>query len=116
MDSVRIAKVDSLLQSEISDIITRKIKDPRIGFFSIISVDVSKDLHVAKIFISIYGDEESKKKTLDGLISASGFIHNELRKRLKIKFIPEIVFKIDPSIEYSVHISKIIEELKEEGL
>ena len=115
MHSIRIAKVDSLLQSEISDIIRREIKDPRIGFVSIISVDVSKDLHVAKVFVSMYGDEESRKKTLDGLISASGFIHNELRKRLRIKFIPEIVFKIDTSIEYGVHISKVIEELKEKG-
>ncbi len=113
MDSVRIAKVDSLLQSEISDIIKREIKDPRIGFVSITKVEVSKDLHVAKVFISLYGDEKSKQKTLDGLISAAGFIHNELKKRLRIKFIPEIVFKIDTSIEYGVHISKVIEELKE---
>ena len=113
MDSVRIAKVDSLLQAEISDIIRKEIKDPRIGFVSITQVEVSKDLHVAKVFISMYGDEESKKKTLDGLISASGFIHNELRKRLRIKFIPEIAFKVDTSIEYGVYISKVLEELKE---
>lgn len=112
MQGLRTAKVNSLIKSEISDIISQKIKDPRIGFATIVSVEVSKDLRVAKVFVSIYGDEEEKKKTMDGLMSASKFIHNELRKRLRIKIIPEIVFKIDTSIEYSIHISKLIEELK----
>jgi ribosome-binding factor A len=115
MQGLRTAKVNALIKSEISDIIRRKIKDPRIGFATITSVEVSKDLRVAKVFVSVYGDEESKKKTLEGLISAAGFVHNELRKRLRIKIIPEIIFKIDTSIEYGIHISKMIEDLKEKG-
>ncbi len=112
MQSLRTAKVNSLIKLEISDIINRKIKDPRVGFATITSVEVSKDLRLAKVFVSVYGDEESKKKTMDGLMSASKFIHNELGKRLRIKIIPDIVFKIDTSIEYSIHISKLIDELK----
>ncbi|MEW6095968.1 MAG: 30S ribosome-binding factor RbfA [bacterium] len=115
MQNLRIAKVNALIKSEISDIINRKIKDPRVGFVTITSVEVSKDLRVAKVFVSVYGDDETKKKTLDGLMSASVFVHNELRRRLRIKIIPEIVFKIDTSIEYGLHISKLIDELKEKG-
>lgn len=115
MQPLRTAKVNALIKSEISDIISRKVKDPRIGFVTITSVEVSKDLRIAKVYVSIYGDDESKKKTLAGLISAAGFVHSELRKRLRIKIIPEIIFKIDTSIEYSVYISKMIEDLKEKG-
>lgn len=115
MENLRIAKVNALIKSEISDIISRKIKDPRVGSVTITSVDVSKDLRVAKVFVSVYGDDEAKKKTLAGLTSAAGFVHNELKKRLRIKIIPHIVFKIDTSIEYGVYISKLIDKLKEKG-
>jgi len=115
MESVRTSKVESLIKAEISEIISRKIKDTRIGFVTITSVKVSKDLRLAKVFVSIYGSDEDKKKTLEGLTSASKFIHNELKKRLRIKIIPEIVFKIDTSIEYGIYISKVIEELKKKG-
>jgi len=115
MESIRTSKVESLIKAEISEIISRKIKDPRIGFVTITSVKVSKDLHLAKVFVSIYGSDEDKKKTLEGLISASQFVHHELKKRLRIKIIPEIVFKIDPSIEYGIYIAKVIDELKKKG-
>lgn len=115
MESIRTLKVESLIKAEISDIICRKIQDPRIGFTTITSVEVSKDLRLAKVFVSIYGSEEDKKKALEGLISASKFVHNELRKRMRIKIIPEIVFKIDTSIEYGIHMAKVIDELKEKG-
>ncbi|MEW6607468.1 MAG: 30S ribosome-binding factor RbfA [bacterium] len=115
MESFRTAKVGALIKEEISDIITRKIKDPRIGFVTITDVEVSKDLQVAKVFVSIYGDDESKRNTLEGLTNARRFIHNELRKRMRIKFIPEIIFKIDTSIEYGMHINELLQELKEKG-
>jgi len=115
MEGLRIAKVNALLKSEISDIISRKIKDPRVGFATITLVEVSKDLHVAKVFVSVYGDDETKKKTLDGLMSASKFIRNELKNRLRIKIIPEIVFKIDTSMEDAMHIFKLLDELKKKG-
>ncbi|MBI4377933.1 MAG: 30S ribosome-binding factor RbfA [Nitrospinae bacterium] len=114
MQFKRSERVSELMREEISSILMRELKDPRIGFITLTRIELSQDLRNAKIFVSIMGGEDEKKNTMKGLESASGFIKWELRKRLRLKIIPEIIFKIDTSIEHSDKISRILGELKDE--
>ena len=113
--SKRIDRVGELLLKEISDILLREIKDPRIGFVTLTRVEVTKDLRHSKVFVSILGENTDKTKALEGLSSAAGYIRGELGRRLRLKYIPELTFKIDNSIEYAAHIAKVLDDIKKEG-
>lgn len=110
----RADRVKELLRQEISQIIKEEIKDPRIGFATVTDVELSYDLRHAKVFVSVYGDEESRKDTLKGLQSASGFIRNEIGKRIRMKHVPEVLFRFDESIERGARISKLLHEIHSE--
>lgn len=110
----RYERVKHLIAEEVSNIIEYKISDPRIGLITVVSVDLSPDLSLAKIHFSLYGSEEEKKKSKKGLISAKSFIRSELARRLAMRYVPEIALRFDETIEYSFHISEILEELNEE--
>lgn len=107
----RLDRVNSLLQKEISDILRSELKDPRIGFVSVIGVDTSPGLRYAKVRVSVMGTGEEKKKSLDALSRASGFIRDLLLHRLDIKRIPQLEFILDENIEYSIHISQVLDSL-----
>lgn len=115
MANKRAIRVGELLKEEISQIVLREMKDPRIGFVSITDVEVSGDLRHAKVFISVYGSEKEKEETLKGLQEARGYVRKLIGDRIKIYHIPEIIFRYDDSIEKGVHISEIIKDLKESG-
>ncbi len=108
----RTERVGDQIRSEISDIIARRLNDPRIGFVTVTAVEMSEDLRHAKVFVSVYGDDKTKIQTMKGLKSASGFIRGEIGHRLRIKFTPEIVFKLDTSMERAEHILSILEEIE----
>lgn len=91
-----------------------EIRDPRIGFVTLTSIKLSDDLRNAKVFVSVLG-ENKKDTALEGLNSASNYIRKEIGKRIRIRYTPELVFKIDESIEQSMRINRILEELKEDG-
>ena len=110
----RERRVGELLKEEISKIIRREVKDPRIGFVSVTDVEVSGDLRHAKVFVSVYGDEKEKKDTMAGLEKATGFIRKLVGDRIKIHHTPEIIFRYDDSIEHGVYISKLIKEVRNE--
>jgi ribosome-binding factor A len=99
------------MKQEIADILMRKIKDPRIGFVTVTEVEVADDLRNAKVFVSVYGSE--KAATLKGLESASPFIRSELGKRMRMKFIPELLFRYDDSVERGAHINELLHEIQE---
>lgn len=108
----RSGRLSEEIKKEVSKMIFEEIKDPRISnMTSITDIEVTKDLRYAKIYISVYGNEDEKKNTLEGLKSATGFIRHELGKRIKLRYTPELIFEIDNSIEYGAHISKILKEL-----
>jgi len=107
----RTDRLGEVIKKEMSDLIAREIKDPRIGFISIIEVVLSKDLRQARVYVSIYGKEEEKEDSFIGLKSASGFIRMELGKRLRLRYAPKLDFVLDSSIEQASHISKILENL-----
>ena len=112
MTSYRTDQVGGQVRQEIMDIIRRELKDPRIGFVSITQVRMSPDLRSARVRISVLGDAEQQQASLEGLNSAKGVIRHELGRRLQnLRFSPDLHFEIDPSIEYSVHISKRLREI-----
>ncbi|MFH0873067.1 MAG: 30S ribosome-binding factor RbfA [bacterium] len=115
MQSKRPERVSGLLKEEIGQLIQRGLKDPRIGFVTITEIVLSRDLRHAKVFFSSYGDEEAKLRSLEGLRSALGFIRGELGRRLDLRFIPELDFRIDNSVEYAFHIEEVLHQMKKES-
>jgi len=112
----RIDQVAGQVRQEVMEIIQRNLKDPRIGFVSITSVRMSPDLRQARVRVSVYGEQEEQEETLRGLNSAKGLIRHELGRRLSnLRFSPDLHFELDPSIEYSVHISKRLREVLPEA-
>lgn len=113
-NSIKYSRMNGEVQREISKIIARDIKDPRINpMTSVVSVDVTPDLKYAKVFVSVLGNDEEKEKTRRGLASASFHIRSLLAKSLNLRNTPELTFLIDDSIEYGVNMSKKIDELIE---
>jgi len=110
----RSQRVSDLLRREIADIIIYRLKDPRISFVTVTGVDVTDDIKIARVYVSIFQDED-KKITLEVLNSAKSFIRSELSKRLRMKFIPSIEFRLDTSIEYGNRIEKLFKEIEGKG-
>lgn len=108
----RNEKVASEIKKEITKILREKVSDPRIGFVSIIDVEVTPDLKNAKIFFSVLGDEKIKKETQAGLQSASSFVRSELGQALELRFVPEIAFVYDKGIERGSRVLSIMNKLK----
>ena len=112
--SKKIEQLEKSLKKVINNIIYRKINDPRINFTTITRIQASSDLKHAKIYVSIYGDEDHNKNCLEGLKSATKFIRGEIGRQLKIRFIPEIEFKIDENMEYQYKLLKMVSEVHPE--
>lgn len=111
-NSIKNTRINEEVLHELSNIIRGEIKDPRINdFTSVVNVEVAPDLKTCKAYISVLGDEESQKSTLEGLNSARGYIKNQLAKRINLRNTPEITFIIDQSIEYGVRMSHLIDEV-----
>lgn len=108
---VRVDRLASVLRSEISSILSKKINDSRIGFISIIEIKISKDLTQAWVYYSQLGSDEDKKKTKKGLQSATPFIQSELVRSLPMQTVPRVHFRFDPSLERGVDIINKINEL-----
>jgi ribosome-binding factor A len=109
----RQKRLGELLKKEISDLILRGIKDPRIGFVSITEVELSPDLRYAKVFISVLGSESERKATIAGFRSATGFIRREIGNRLRLKYVPELSIIYDNSIEHGSRILELIDSVTE---
>ncbi|MBA2469840.1 MAG: 30S ribosome-binding factor RbfA [Chloroflexia bacterium] len=108
----RTRQVGELLREELSDIIRREVKDPRIGFMSITSVDVPPDLRSARVYVSVLGSDQERSDTLDALRSAAKFIRFHLKPRLRMRQIPDLDFRDDRSMEYAQQISATLREIK----
>jgi ribosome-binding factor A len=108
----RQERIASAIQKEVSIIVHDKLKDPRVGFVTITSVEISKDLRNAKVFFSVMGNDEEHKKTEEALNSGLGLIRSLVASRLGLRFAPEIIFRQDRSSEYSVRIEEVLNEIK----
>src|SRR5579885_2087136 len=112
----RQEKLGELIAAELSSLLRTRVKDPRVGFASITRVEVSGDLRHAKVFVSVMGSPEEREATMQGLKNATGFLRHELATRLVIRFMPEIVFKLDKSIEEGSRILELIQRVEQEDL
>ncbi|WP_407307820.1 30S ribosome-binding factor RbfA [Desulfosporosinus sp. SB140] len=111
MSKHRPNRLAETLKEEISQLILVELKDPRIGFVTVTSVDVANDLAHAKVYVSVMGSEEEAKASLDTLNRAAGFIRSEIGKRVRLRHAPAIVFVNDPSIQHGAHIAKLLRDV-----
>lgn len=112
MSTRRIARVNDVIRREISELLMREIRDPRLsGLLSVTEVDTSPDLRYAKVFVSVMGSEEEKRRVEEGLAAASGFLRRGLAERITLRYIPELVFQRDESIERGSRLLELINEV-----
>jgi ribosome-binding factor A len=109
--SGRPQKLGDLIQRELSDLLARELRDPRVGMVTITSVDVSPDLSHAKVFFTML-DKAKLPDTLKGLGRSAGFLRSQLARRIKIYTTPELRFAYDESVERGDHLSRLIDSVK----
>lgn len=114
MSDVRVRKLQEFIKQEVSQMLMRGLKDPRIGFTTVTDVEVTGDLRQAIVYVSLFGKDQEKKDTLQALKHARGHIRTELGKVLRLRFTPEIDFKEDTSLDYSMHIESLLNEIKKD--
>ena len=108
----RIERVNHLIRQEISQLLQQQVRDPRLSHLvTITEVSTSSDLRYAKVFTSCLGSEAEKQETLAILAGASGFFRKELAKRLKLRYIPELSFRWDDSIERGAYLQELIDKV-----
>ena len=111
--SRRIDRVNELLRHEISVLLSRQIKDPRLGgVISITRVSTSNDLRIAQVYLSVMGDSVAKQSALEGIRSASTFLRRELRHRLTLRYTPFLRFVLDEAIEEADHILGLMDSIR----
>ena len=111
-NSIKNTRINMEVQRELSEIIRSEIKDPRIHpMTTVVAVDVTPDLKYCKAYVSVLGDEDAARETIQGLKSAVGYARRELARRVNLRNTPEITFVLDQSIEYGVHMSHLIDEV-----
>ena len=116
-NSIKNTRINGEVRRVLSSIIQNDIKDPRIHpMTSVVEVEVAPDLKSAKAYISVLGDEEAQKDTLAGLKSAEGYIRRELARTVNLRNTPEIRFIMNQSIEYGVHMSRLIDDVNQNSL
>jgi len=111
----RCDRVAEAIKKEASLIIHDELNDPRLGFVTVTKVEVTEDLRYAKIFFSVLGKDQDYKKTQEALDSAVGFIRRLIAQRINLRLAPEIIFKEDRSVEYSIKIEEVLNEIKEQN-
>lgn len=114
MATRRQKQVAELLHQEISQLIQYRAQDPRLGFVTVTDVEVSPDLRLAKVFVTVLGDDVDTRSTLEGLASASRYFRRELGQSLALRYVPQLSFELDTSLEYGLHIDEILDSIKEE--
>ena len=112
-NSVKNRKINDEVRRVLAQIISGGVKDRRISpMTSVLAVEVAPDLKTCKVWVSVYGDEEKKRETMEGLTSASGFIRGELARRVNLRNTPQLTFLLDDSIAYGVEMSRRIDEVR----
>lgn len=115
-NSIKNTRINGEVQKELSKIISQEIKDPRIDpLTSVVAVEVTPDLKFAKVYISVLGNEEKQKATLQGLKSAAPFMRSHLAKTINLRNTPELTFVLDQSIEYGINMSKLIDDVTKDS-
>jgi len=114
MARLRVEKVQEAIQHEISNMLLHDVKDPRIQFVTVTGVELTDDMSYAKIFVSLYGPENTQEETWKALKKALGFMRSEIAKRIRLRFAPTLILEKDKSAEYSAHIQSILDKISKE--
>lgn len=114
MPSTRQRRVQELLVHEISDIIRRELKDPRVGFVTITDAEVTPDLRHAKVFFTVLGEQTAREDTGKALNRAAGFIRSEFARRAQLRYVPDLRFEFDESVERGSRISQLLAQVRQE--
>lgn len=112
MSSQRAQRVAETIHKEISSLLIKGLKDPRIGFVTITSVDVTSDLRQARVYYTLMASQDDRAETQAGLNSCSSYIRQQLGRQLRMRFVPEIHFEYDASFDYGQKIEKLLSEVK----
>lgn len=110
----RSERVGDQIRAELADLLLREVKDPRVRLASISSVEVSGDLSHAKVLVSVLGADENRAQAVEALEHARGFLRSQLARRLKLRIVPELHFKLDRGAEYSRQISDLLDSLEDD--
>jgi ribosome-binding factor A len=113
LQSQRSQRVGEQIQKEISALLLKGLKDPRVGFVTITEVKVTSDLGSARIYFTVMGDEQARRQTTQGLTSAGPYLRRELAKRLRLRHVPELIFEFDTALEYGNRIASLLQEIKQ---
>lgn len=111
MSEKRVARINSLIRDELSDIIRQEMKDPRLGWVTITGAAISGDLRHAKVYVSVLGTEGDRTETLAVLQGATGFLRKSLGARIHLRFTPELIFRHDLSIERGVRVEQLLDSV-----
>lgn len=114
LEHPRPHRVGEQLQKEISALLLKGLKDPRVGFVTITAVDVTPDMHLARVFYTVYGTDKQIADTQAGLKSAVPFLRRELGRRMRMRYVPDLVFEFDKSLEYGNRIDNLLRTINEE--
>lgn len=114
--ALRNQRVAEQMKKEIAQILRGELKDPRLGagLVTVTGVELSNDLHYAKVYVSIYGDENQKSQAMEALSRAASFVRHEIGQRLSLRYTPEITFKFDASIEHGDYINRLLARINAE--
>ena len=113
-DSGRPKRVGESVREEIARLIAKGLKDPRIGFVSVMAVRMSPDLKYANVYVSLYGSEAECKSSLIGLRNSAGWLRGVVGRNLKLRFAPKIRFFLDDTLERVFHLEEVFRQLHED--
>ena len=114
IENRRIDRVGALIQKELSYIIQRSLKDPRVKFCTVTQVEVSLDLKYADVKVSVIGDKQQKQGAMAGLKSAAGFLRRQIGGRIDLRYVPELRFKLDQSIDHLMNLDRLLKQVRAE--
>jgi ribosome-binding factor A len=109
----RAGRLADRIRAEVAEMIAGELKDPRIGFATVTEVDMSGDLHHARVCVSVLGNADAQQKSLEGLASAAGYIRYELGQRLRLRRAPELTFVLDQTAEEDERLETLLQKLKD---
>lgn len=107
--SHRPERMAEAIKKEVCELLRNEIKDPRLGFVTVTGVEVTKDLSYGKVFVSVMGSESERNETLNILQNAAGYMRSEVGRRIKVRHAPELLFKLDTSLDHSCRIQELLD-------
>ncbi len=114
MKKLRQLKVESLLKREIATLILMEVKNPKVKFVTVTGVSLSHDLKIANVFVSVMGDDETKKKAIKGLKDTSKFLRHRIGENIDLRYNPEIKFELDNSIDEHARVDMLLQKIEDE--